>query len=131
MDLAQLNGALHASFSKPADRESQACFYVDVPHHACVRIIMLLGGRVARVDVANTQMRTAEGIRSGDAEEQASKMYGENLVVSSHKYEPDGHYFTVRSADGEFGTRFETKDGRIVRCYAGTVQAIELVEGCG
>jgi hypothetical protein len=130
MDLAQLNSALRASFPKPADRESQTCFYVEVPRHAGVRI-MLLDGRVARVDVVNTLTRTAKGIRNGDAEAYARKVYGEKLMVSPHKYEPNGHYLTVHSADGEFGTRFETKAGKIVRCYAGIVRAIELVEGCG
>jgi hypothetical protein len=39
--------------------------------------------------------------------------------------------FRQYSNDKKLGIRFETKDGKITRYYAGTERALALVEGCG
>lgn len=129
MSLSELNNTLHTSFSKPSDPD-QSCSYVKVPKHAGIRL-MILEGHVARVDVDNATTRTTEGIRNGDSEAHAQQVYNETLAVMPHKYEPTGRYLTERTPDGKYGIRFETKDGKIVRYYAGEASAIELVEGCG
>jgi hypothetical protein len=129
MSLSQLNSTLHTSFSKPSDPE-QSCTYVKVPTHPGIRL-MILQGHVARVDVDNATTRTTEGIRNGDFEAHAQQVYNKTLAVMPHKYEPAGRYLTELTSDGKYGIRFETKDGKIVRYYAGEASAIELVEGCG
>ena len=53
------------------------------------------------------------------------------LKVEPHNYTaPEGHYLTVLASNGRYGIRFETDEGKIVKFYAGQLQAIALVEGC-
>jgi len=130
MSLAELNKTLHTSYTKPTDPDEQACTYVGVPHQPGVGL-MILDGRVARIEITNRRTQTSEGIRNGDSEADALKAYGKRLTVAPSFYSgAEGHYLTLHSADKKFGIRFETYEGRIDRYYAGTADAIEYVEGC-
>jgi hypothetical protein len=130
MNLSELNKALHTSYTKPTDPDERACNYVDLPHQPGIGL-MILHGFVARVDVDDAFTRTAEGIHNGDSEAHALQVYGKRLKVEPHHYDPDtGHYLTLFSNDRKLGIRFETEDGKITRYYAGTREAISLVEGC-
>ena len=132
MSLTQLNKALRTSYSTPSDPDEKSCFYEDVPDYPGL-VIMLLEGRVARIDVlsTNTHTHTTEGIRLGDTEAHAKQVYGTRLRIEPHAYNPDtGHYLTLQSPDGKFGIKFETEDGRITSYYAGTLAAIAQIEGC-
>jgi len=130
MSLSDLNRVLHTHYTKPTDPDEQACSYVEVPHHSGIEL-MILDGRVARVDVDNASTRTAKGIHNGDSESHALQAYGKRLEVEPHEYYPEtGHYLTLYSKDEKLGIRFETDDGKITRYYAGTTRAIALVEGC-
>jgi hypothetical protein len=74
---------------------------------------------------------TAGGIKIGDSESHAKQVYGNMLKVEPHNYTaPEGHYLTVLASNGRYGIRFETDEGKIVKFYAGQLQAIALVEGC-
>ena len=130
MSLSTLNKTLHTSYSKPSDPDEQACFYVDVPKQTGV-VLMILNGRVARVDVNDNAIFTAEGIHVGDSEKRALQAYGKRLRVTPHAYVPKtGHYLTMLSFDRKYGIRFESEDGAITRYYAGTAEAISFIEGC-
>ena len=130
MSLSTLNKALHTSYSRPSDPEEHACFYVDVPKQAGVAL-MILNGRVARVDVNDDKsIVTAEGIHVGDSEKRALQALGKRLKVTPHAYVPGGHYLTMFSIDRKYGIRFESEDGAITRYYAGTAEAISFIEGC-
>ena len=130
MDLSALNKALHTSYSKPSDPDQQACFYVKVPHQPEI-MLMLLDGRVARVDIDNASTRTAEGIHNGDSEAHVLRVYGKRLTIEPDHYDPEnGHYLTVLSSNRTLGIRFETTEHKITRYYAGSREAISLIEGC-
>jgi hypothetical protein len=130
MSLSELNSTLHESFSMPKDEDERACFYVEQSKHPGVGF-MIQKGHVTRVDVDQPGVATAEGIKIGDSESQAMKVYGRKLKVEPHHYTaPEGHYLTVLSNNERYGIRFETDGGKIVRFYAGQLQAIALVEGC-
>jgi hypothetical protein len=130
MSLSQLNVVLHESFSMPAEKDDQACFYVNPAKHPGLGI-MIEDGRVVRIDVERDGIATAEGIRVGDSEAHAMQVYGQKLKVESHAYTgPSGHYLTVRSSDGHYAIRFETDKGKFVRFYAGEQHAIAYIEGC-
>jgi len=130
MNLSELNKTLHTSFKKPTDPDEQACTYVEVPHQSGIGI-MILDGRVARVDVDNPSTRTAAGIHNGDSEARAVQVYGKKLEIEPNHYDPEnGRYLTLRSPDRKYGIRFESDDGKITRYYAGTANAIALIEGC-
>jgi hypothetical protein len=84
-----------------------------------------------RVEVYKSGVFTADGIQVGDSEARAMKVYGPKLRVSRHAYTgPEGHYLTLRSADGRYGIRFETDHGKITMFYAGRYDAIQYIEGC-
>jgi hypothetical protein len=130
MNLSELNKALHTSFKKPTDPDEQSCTYIEVPHQSRIGI-MILEGRVARVDVGNTSTRTAEGIHNGDSEARALQVYGKRLKIEPNFYDSEnGHYLTLHSPDRKYGIRFESDDGKITSFYAGTTDAIAFVEGC-
>lgn len=130
MRLPELNALLHEKFSIPENKDDQSCLYLVPTKHADIGL-MILGGRLARIDVDKPGVRTAEGIQVGDSEAHALKVYGAKLKIEPHFYNaPEGHYLTIRSSDERYGIRFETDNGKIYRFYAGTSAAISLVEGC-
>jgi|SRR5579859_2678165 len=130
MSLSELNAVLHENFSMPEDKDEQTCFYVEHAKHPGVAF-MIQEGHVTRVDVDGSGVATALGIKIGDSESQAMKVYGNKLKVEPHHYTaPEGHYLTVLSGNERYGIRFETDEGKIVRFYSGQLQAIGLVEGC-
>jgi hypothetical protein len=103
---------------------------VGVPHQPGIGL-MILDGRVARVDIDSASIRTAEGIHIGDFEAHALQVYGTRLKAEPTFYVSDGgHYLTLLSNDRKLGIRFETADGKITRYYAGIANAISFVEGC-
>jgi hypothetical protein len=85
---------------------------------------------MARVEVGAPGVKTSTGIQVGDSEGQVRKIYGARMKVTAHQYIDTGHYLTVRSADGRYGIRFETDEGKITTFYAGKYDAIQYVEGC-
>jgi hypothetical protein len=130
MSLAELNTALHEKFLMPQDKEEQECFYVEQPKHPGVAF-MIEEGHVTRVDVNRPGISTAEGIKVGDSEARAMRVYGNKLKIEPHYYTaPEGHYLTVLSDNQRYGIRFETDEGKIVSLYAGQRRAIAYVEGC-
>lgn len=130
MRLSELNTVLREKFSMPESKDEQSCFYVEPTKHAGIGF-MILDGRLARVDVYTPGVRTVKGIRVGDSETRALKIYGPKLKTEPHFYTgPEGHYLTIHSSDGRYGIRFETENGKIDRFYAGTSAAISFVEGC-
>jgi hypothetical protein len=128
MTLAQLTALFHQKLSEE-ESGSDNCYYVTAPGHDHIGF-MILDGRVARVDVTARGVATTTGIQVGDSEAHTRQVYGTKLKVTEHKYIDTGHYLTVRSADGRYGVRFETDDGKITGFYAGTYDAIQYVEGC-
>ena len=132
MKLSELKADLHLSYSIEwaQDSDQKTCFYASLHSHSGISL-MILNGRVARVDIDNRDTQTLEGIHNGDSERHALSVYGKRIKVTPHAYTgPEGHYLTVRAPDGRYGIRFETDKGTIVRFYSGRVDAISYIEGC-
>jgi hypothetical protein len=129
MALTELNTALHERFVLPKAKDEQACFYV-TPRTQPKVAFMILDGRLGRIDVNKAGVKTSLGIQVGESEKKALESYGKTLKVGPHKYIDNGHYLTAKSADGHYGIRFETEDGKITSFYAGLYEAIQYVEGC-
>jgi hypothetical protein len=128
MTLPQLNTTLHETFKLPENTEDQGCFYLKPARHHVS--LMIEDKHLVRIDIAMPGVPTEKGIQVGDSEKHALQVYGPDAKVEEHKYNPDGHYVTVRSKDGRYGIRFETDKGKIEEFYAGTFEAIQYVEGC-
>jgi len=85
---------------------------------------------VERIDAFEPNVSTDTGIHIGSTEDQVVHAYGKSLKIEPSFYEgPDGHYLTYIPVSG-YGIRFETSSGRVIRFYAGSVEAISFVEGC-
>jgi hypothetical protein len=93
-------------------------------------VLMFEKNTLTRIDLADAHHFTLRGLRVGDSERRARELYSGEYEDSAHKYVDDGHYLTVRSASKRHALVIET-DGRFVtRLRAGTIPAVEYVEGC-
>ena len=115
----------------PSDAPSgdDSCFYLQPKGHPHISF-MIIDNRLVRIDVDHAGIVTSTRIQIGDSEARALKMYAGRIEVSPHKYIDNGHYLTAKSADGKYGIRFETENGKITSFYSGTYEAIQYVEGC-
>jgi hypothetical protein len=129
MTLSELRGALHERLVTDDDSGSEGCWYVKPAKHPGISF-MILDGRFVRADVVARGIATVQGIQVGDSESATRRTYGPKMTVQPHQYIDDGHYLTIRSADGKYGVRFETEKGKITSFYGGLFSAIQYVEGC-
>lgn len=125
---AQLSEILHEKLAEE-ESGSENCYYVTEPGHDHLSF-MIIDGKVTRVDVNAPGVATITGIQVGDTESRVRRIYGVRMKVTAHTYVDNGHYLTVRSANGRYGLRFETDGSKITGYYAGTYEAIQYVEGC-
>jgi hypothetical protein len=93
---------------------------------------MVVNGQIARVDLNDSSIATAEGARMGDSEQRIMQLYPGRVTVQPHKY-TDGHYLVIRSSDPADTVHhiiFET-DGNVVTAFrAGRMPEVKYVEGC-
>lgn len=95
--------------------------------------VMVVRGRVARIDVDTGSVTTDEGAKLGDTEDRLRSLYGDDARETPHKYIEKGHYFTVLGDSASAGKAivFET-DGRQVTMFrAGRIPEVQWVEACG
>ena len=94
---------------------------------------MVEQGRIVRVDVDSSGVRTAAGAEVGMSEADVRSRYPVGLRVLPHKYDPKGRYLVLQGtvpADSARRLIFETDGRRVVRYRAGITPAVEYVEGC-
>jgi len=128
-DLQKTVGPLPATPNAMAE-----CTYVRPSSAPSGVLIMLARGRVARVDVDSSGVRTDAGIAVGDSAARISQAYGNRATATAHKYVPGGQYLTVRPVspnDSTFRIVFETESGRVTRFRSGRIPEVEWVERCG
>lgn len=94
--------------------------------------VMVVRGKIARIDVDTGSVSTEEGARVGDTEDHVKSLYGTDLVSSLHKYIEGGHYLTVMgdSASSGHALVFETDGQRVTAFRAGRLPEVKWVEGC-
>ena len=93
---------------------------------------MVVNGQIARVDVNDSSIATAEGARMGDTEQRIMELYPGRVTVQPHKYS-DGHYLVVAPAspaDSGHHIIFETDGQKVTTYRAGRMPEVEYVEGC-
>jgi len=95
--------------------------------------VMVVKGKIARIDVDTGTVTTEDGARIGDTEDRIKEIYGDELKITPNKYINGGHYMTLMGDSASAGKAivFET-DGRQVTAFrAGRLPEVEWVEGCG
>src|SRR6266536_1173133 len=87
MKLSELKTDLHLSYSieLAQDSDQKTCFYANLHGQSGISL-MILNGRVARVDIDNRDTQTVEGIHNGDSEARARSVYGKRMKVTPHAY---------------------------------------------
>lgn len=93
---------------------------------------MVVHGAIARVDISDSGITTAEGARIGDSEQRIHELYSGRVTVEPHKY-VDGHYLVVAPsapADSGHAIIFETDGSRVTSFRAGRVPEVRYIEGC-
>jgi hypothetical protein len=96
--------------------------------------VMVVKGKVARIDVDTGSVTTEDGAKIGDTEDRVKSIYGEDLEVRPHKFIEGGHYLVVKGDSASAGKEivFETDaSGKVIMFRAGRVPEVEWVEGCG
>jgi len=96
--------------------------------------VMVVKGKVARIDVDTGSVTTEDGAKIGDTEDRVKSIYGEDLEVRPHKFIEGGHYLVVKGDSASAGKEivFETDaGGKVIMFRAGRVPEVEWVEGCG
>ena len=91
---------------------------------------MIEAGRVVRVDTRDSRYATPSGIRVGDSEGAARRVYARRAIIRSHPYSDTGHYLLVPTPDGTLAILIETDDRKVVGIRGGKRTAVEYIEGC-
>jgi hypothetical protein len=131
MSPRQASRAIGAQFVGQSTGE---CYYIHLEKEAKGVGLMIIRGRIARIDVDTPEITTINGARVGHTEDQIKSIYPGQLTVGPHKYVEQGHYLTFIPKEPEFSQYrlvFET-DGKVVTTYgAGKLPEVEWVEHCG
>lgn len=95
--------------------------------------VMVVKGKVARIDVDTGTVTTDDGAKIGDTEDKVKSIYGDELKITPHKYIEGGHYLTVTGDSASAGKAmvFETDGKQVTMFRAGRIPEVEWVEGCG
>jgi hypothetical protein len=129
MTVTEARAVLGGSLAGPRNAE---CDHVRPPGAPPGLLLMFVRGQVARVEVSDTTVATAEGARVGDSEARVDSLYAGRVQRTPHKY-TDGRYLIVRgpaSADTLHRLVFETDGRRVTRFRGGRLPEVEWVEGC-
>ena len=95
--------------------------------------VMVVKGKVARIDVDTGAVTTDDGAKIGDSEDRIKSIYGDDVQVEPHKYNPGWHYMTVLGDSTSAGKAivFETDGKKVTMFRAGRLPEVKWVEGCG
>jgi len=131
MSEAALERVLGTRLPETQDYSEDACRQVEAGPNWPGTSVMLLDGRVARIDVSQRGFLTLSGAAVGDTEASVFKRYGRRIWASPHvEGVEDSKYLTMLSSDRSLGIRFETDGERVTSYYVGTARAVQFPEGC-
>jgi hypothetical protein len=94
--------------------------------------VMIVRGKVARIDVDTGSVTTEDGAKIGDTEEKIKSIYDGDVQVEPHKYVTGGHYMIVMGDSASAGKAivFETNGKVVTNFRAGRLPEVKWVEGC-
>jgi hypothetical protein len=94
--------------------------------------VMVVKGKIARIDVDTGSVTTEDGAKIGDSEDHIKGIYGDEVKIEPHKYIEGGHYMTVAGDSASAGKAlvFETDGKRVTMFRGGRLPEVKWVEGC-
>jgi hypothetical protein len=111
-----------------------SCLYVKPKMGVQGLELMLVKGRIARIDVLkNSPITTQSGAKLGDSEVRIKSLYP-GIKVLGHRYIPQGHYLTFvpkDARDRNYRIVFETDGRKVTYIRAGKLPEVGFVERCG
>ena len=105
------------------------CYFVRPENEPAGIMFMVTDGRIARVDVTDSPIPTAAGVRMGDPEGKIEMVYPGSVESQPHKY-TDGHYLIVGFQQSGNRIIFETDGTKVTRYRAGKQPEVDWLEGC-
>jgi hypothetical protein len=132
MNERQLEDALQMRLPETQDASEDSCRQIEAGPRWPGTSVMLLDGRVARIDISKRGIPTLSGALVGDLVSHVYGIYGHRLRASHHDFGAgEGmEYLTMFSGDRHYGIRFETDGERVTEFYVGTSEAVQFIEGC-
>ena len=131
MTVAQAASAMGGGFAAPRGYDG-GCGYATLTKAPAGLAVMLQGGKIARFEVRNGGIKTAEGAGIGDSEARIKSLYGSSVATTPHKYVQGGHYLTVTPSAGSSNRIvFETDGSKVTEFRSGKTPEVEQVERCG
>jgi hypothetical protein len=134
MTPAEASAVLGVAVETDSAELADGCAYTTPAALPAGTSFMVLGGRIARVDVEQSGVHTVAGVGVGSTEAEVRQRYPGQIRTEPHPYDaPEGHYlvFTPRdSTDTAYGLIFETDGQRVTSYRAGLHEAVQLIEGC-
>ena len=92
--------------------------------------LMVIGDAIARIELKGaSRLSTFSGARLGSSEADLQRLYGDRLEQQP-SYDSTGRVYTLRSADGDYGLRFEVLRGKVTAIQSGPREHLDHVEGC-
>lgn len=94
--------------------------------------VMVVKGKIARIDVDTGSVTTEDGAKVGDTEDRIKSIYGDEVQVEPHKFIEAGHYMTVLGDSASAGRAlvFETDGKHVTMFRGGRLPEVKWVEGC-
>lgn len=117
-----------SSLYHPVSSPNAECYMLAVNGNDGLRL-MVINHILARAAVRKPGISDQHGIQVGDDKARLVSQFGKEIVFSPHKYEDDAQYADV-FGKGAFGMRYELKHDKITAIFAGTKDAVILVEDC-
>ncbi len=113
---------------KALPRKRQAgCDFVKFKRYPQIRF-MVEDGVITRGD-ARDAVRNSARVSVGTSLAKVKALHP-GVRVEPHKYDDDGHYLILDSADARSAILFEVGDGKVTDIRAGRKPSVEYVEGC-
>jgi hypothetical protein len=84
--------------------------------------------RIVRIDTHDPRYATLSGVRVGDSEDVARRVYGGRLSERPHPEVPGGFYLSIYGRTGEL--LLEVTNGKVHEIRSGFSRAVGAKEGC-
>ncbi|BAQ65233.1 hypothetical protein [Geminocystis sp. NIES-3709] len=134
MTVAEANKTANTKLVQTKSGGEPYCLYFQ-PQNAPKNVsFMVIEGRIARIDVNNSQISTISGVRIGDRGSKIKSLYPQQIQVTPHHYvAKGGYYYTFipkDKADQNYRVVFEVINDRVTTMRSGKLPEVEFIEHC-
>jgi hypothetical protein len=94
--------------------------------------VMVVRGKIARIDVDTGAVTTEDGVKIGDSEDKVRTVYGDDLTIEPNTFVNGGHFMTVLGDSASAGKAlvFETEGQHVSSFRGGRLPEVKWSGGC-